>query len=139
MATDAAILAELQALREDVQHLTRRLLPAQDRQELRELLPLVHALMGEATWSLPSLYAVATLAPDAKDLERRLEDWRTEVGGFRELGHVLMRGRGTVHHGLRLVYVGGDSEGALHTLKRVSSPAEPPAPVASQATVDEHD
>lgn len=139
MAADLdAVLAELRALRESHDHLARRLVPAADRDELRDLLPLVEALMGSQTWTLAALYAASALAPGAGDLQRRLEGWATEAGGLRELGHVLLRGRGTVHRGLRLVYVGGDRDGALYMLVRVSDRAEP-APVLARGTAGNDD
>src|ERR1700754_27680 len=73
----AAILAELRALRESHDHLARRLIPAADREDLRALLPLIDALMGDQTWTQAALYADSIHAPGADDLQRRLDDWNT--------------------------------------------------------------
>jgi hypothetical protein len=114
------ILAELRALREDVQHLERRLLDGDDRRELARLLPLVHRLMGGSVWTAANLYEVAALQTSAQPLLLLLDEWNTERGGLRQFGHFLARVRGASCAGLRLVETGGgDRLGVLYTVKRV--------------------
>ena len=47
----AALRAEVAAHREDMQHLARRLLAREDRDDLAIVLPGVHALLRDSTWT----------------------------------------------------------------------------------------
>ena len=95
----AAIRADVVALREDLQHLTRRLLARQDRDDLAAMLPAVHSLLGVATWTVQALNACASPASPLRDL---LKDYASEPGGLRAFGHFLARTEGIACHGHRL-------------------------------------
>ena len=87
----AAIRADVVALREDLQHLTRRLLARQDRDDLAAMLPAVHSLLGVATWTVQALNACASPASPLRDL---LKAYASEPGGLRAFGHFLARTEG---------------------------------------------
>lgn len=111
----AAMRAEQAELREDVQLLTRRLLKADDRAVLAELLPLAAAVMGDTTWTSEDLAAraVSLKTPQADALAELIAAQDTEAGGLRAFGKTLGRIEGISVGGLRLVRSGTEGGVAL--------------------------
>jgi hypothetical protein len=126
-SAEALLLEEVRALREDLQHLARRILAADDRAELARMLPAVETQLGGQVWTAAELFAAA-LAPDAQALQQSVAYYASETGGLRSLGHMLDRCTGAVSNGLRLVRVGGGRDGVAYMVTRVSGGPKP-APV----------
>ena len=115
---------QVDALREDVHHLTRRLLAADDRHTIACLMPMVHALLDSSAWTLADLFARANkrgpLAADA--LLALIAQYTSEIGGRRALGNLLARCEGVTIAGLRLVRLdrrtGADAIYAVHRVSK---------------------
>jgi hypothetical protein len=135
-SAEALLLEEVRALREDLQHLARRILAADDRAELARMLPAVEAQLGGQVWTAAELFAAA-LAPDALALQQSVAQYATESGGLRSLGHLLDRCAGAVCSGLRLVRVGVGREGVTYMVARVSGGPKP-APVLAAGRRTDH-
>jgi hypothetical protein len=123
-AQHRVLLDELRLLREDVQHLARRVLANDDRDELKRMLPAIEAQLGSQVWTAADLFAAA-LAPDAQALQQRVAHYASETGGLRSLGHMLDRCTGAVSSGRRLVRVGVGRDGVTYMVERVSGPSKP--------------
>lgn len=132
-----ALRAEVAELRTEQQHLARRLLSAADRRDLGALLPLVHRLLGSATWSAADLYAAALDAHDARELRTLLAEHSTECGGLRVFGNFLARCAGVTCSGLQLLDVGRARAGVLYVV-RVSTASKPASPLLLRGAGAEH-
>ena len=111
-----ALRAEIEGLRDDLQHALRRLLSVEDRRDLKLLLPLIHDLMGGNAWSAVSLKEAADQA-DAAELSAALDEWVSDSGGLRALGGFLARCSDIGCDGRRLVEAGNDRDGALYFVR----------------------
>lgn len=132
LAAIEAMRAELAALREEIQELTRRMLSADDRRHMKALLPDAHALMGSGMWTVPELVQAARSGASVAELVRVIDGHTSERGGFQSLGHLLARCEGATSAGFRLRKVGNQRLGWLYTVVRVS---EGPKPAAALAPV----
>lgn len=134
----AAVLAELQALREDMQHALRRMLAIQDRRDLAVFLPAAYTVLGHRTWTAAECVkaAMASTDPAGRALMADVfADYTSEPGGLRSFGKFLSRCDGAVCGGLRLVRVGDDDAGGLYAIgvSRTSKPCAPVAPASTSA------
>ena len=117
------ILSELAALRDDVQHLSRRILAADDRRELALLLPAAWGVMGNTTWTANDLARRAVLATGLHGaaLLEVLDQNNSTSGGLRAFGRLLARIEGVACAGLRLERQGVDgNRAALYVVRSVS-------------------
>lgn len=110
----------LQLLEEDMRHMMRRLLAADDRRVFSRLAPLVLQLLGESAWTAPDLSAAAMVGRGhvADDLVALIGEYTSERGGLRQFGNLLERCEGCVSGGIRLVRIGTDGrDGVVYRLK----------------------
>ena len=127
------IRAELAALREEIQHLTRSTLSPTDRRELRLVLPAAHALLGTALWNAAEL-AAAARDETAGEVAQVISDHASEDGGHRSLGRLLARCDGATSGGYRLRKAGHDGQSCIYVVAPVplsagSKAVEPLAPL----------
>lgn len=115
------LAADVRELRDEQQHLARRLLAADDRRALASLLPPAFELLGTAAWTAPDLAgaAVASRSEHADRLAAVIADYGGG-GGLRAFGKLLARCEGVAAAGLRLVRVGpGDGSGIIYRLEHL--------------------
>lgn len=113
------LATELRHLREAIEHMERRALAADDRADLRRLVPAAHALMGNASFTADDLRArveSSSPSPAAVAVAAVLAEHASENGGLRLFGRLLTRLVGAPTQGLRLVRVGTAREGALYAI-----------------------
>ena len=125
-----SLQAKVDALTDDVQLALRRLLASEDLRELRKLLPQIHALEGEQSWSASSLVGDAVEGIGAEALRDALSEWADPIGGLRSLGRFFERCEGTSVGGLRLARVGRPSTGALYVVRQVLEAWKPASAAA---------
>ncbi|MFT3816035.1 MAG: hypothetical protein QM750_00145 [Rubrivivax sp.] len=120
----SVLVDEVTAQREDIQFLTRRLLAAEDRATLAELLPLVAAVMGGAAWTASDLAgrAVTGTSTAAGALSELIARQDSAAGGLRAFGRLLSRIEGAPAGGMRLVRVGTTSRTAVYRLHGFEGP-----------------
>lgn len=109
------VLRELRALRRAVDALAagRTTTPAaRDAATLERLLPAIHDRIGDATFCVVDLAAVAAL-PDAAALAAELAPIAGAGGGLRRIGRLLARGAGCEFRGFRLTRVGDSRDGCV--------------------------
>lgn len=116
------LAAEQAELREAVEHLTRRLLAAEDRRTGVVLLPLLAELVGGETFTAASAAARALNDRTAigQAVRELLADVGMGAGGLRSLGRLLLRLDGAALGGVRLVPAGERREGLAWRLVQVS-------------------
>lgn len=119
MALEVRRLAELiAALADDVRHMERRRLAADDRRVGAVLLRLAHELVGDARFTAPELFARAL--NDRTAAGRALCEVLVDYGSVRSIGRLLARLESVVLSGCRLVPAGAAREGRAWRLQRVS-------------------
>lgn len=122
-----ALRAELAALRDDVQWLSRQLLSSSDRRHVPALLGVAGALMGARTWRAGELVAAARASGSASPLAPVLAAHAAVDGSLKVFGKYLARCDGVSSGGLRLCKVGGGAGGedCLYTVVPLSPPSKP--------------
>jgi glutathione S-transferase len=113
--------AEQAELRQAVEHLTRRLLAADDRRLGAALVPLLADVFDGAEFGAADIAAAALNGRDsgAQALRELVAEFCTESGGVRALGRVLARLEGVSFDGCRLQCV-GERRGVQRWRVRVS-------------------
>lgn len=122
--TDAALLelrrlaAAVEALADDVRHVERRQLRADDRRVGAVLVPLAYELTRGARTTVPMLFerAYNDRTPAARALVEVLADY----GSVKAAGKLCARLAGVVLGGHRLVRVGTRGDDALYVVESVS-------------------
>jgi len=111
----AAVIA---ALGEDVRHLERRPLAADDRRIVTVLLPLAAELIGEEWFTVPLLLQSAL--EDRTSLGQALREVLNDYGSIRAVGRLLARLDGVTLGGCRLTPAGERRDGRAWRVVRVS-------------------
>jgi hypothetical protein len=121
------LCASQDELREDLEHLTRRLLERDDRDIGAQLVPLLGAALdsepftaaGASAWAMNHEHSLTGQA-----LEKKIGEYLIGGGGMRSFGRLLARLEGVTFKGGRLVSAG--KTGGVERW-RVSSASKPPA------------
>lgn len=114
--------AEVQALREDHQHLLRALLAASDKRNAAALLPLIADVLQDRPFTAPQVLAAALndRTPSGQALRELIAEYATTSGGLRALGKMLARIEGVPLAGCRLIGDGEGRDGRRWRVVRVS-------------------
>lgn len=114
--------AEVQALREDHQHLLRALLAASDKRNGVALLPLIADVIGDRAFTAADVVAAAlnTRTAEGQALLELVREFVTDVSGLRAFGRLLKRIEGVPLAGCRLIGDGEGRDGRRWRVVRVS-------------------